>query len=320
MLRVVAALGVLFVHVNGMVYLSVFGEIAGYGADGVKCFFTLSGLLVMKSYASRISLKDYWTKRVARTFPLYYFWLLVILITQFTWATTDPFAIVRAIFMLEYIAPPTVSYDYCSMHLLGVMTIFMIFYIAVPFISKYVKSLESAFVGFCATVAILPVLRKLYFLLYSGICDINDLENMVYYILNAVPFFALGVMMYFGIRDNRIWQLMGYLMLLFVATLKYSFLPYSEHVSIGIFLTVLICFPFKLDKISKVVKWRDKYTMGLFITQALCFSFVNKAVTTLGFGKVVQLFLLTITPCICAVLVYHFVEMPGKKLILKLMK
>lgn len=64
LLRVLATLGVLFVHINQRQALpGVWGAVASYGADGVKYFFLLTGMLVMYSWKTRKSTKDYWRKR-----------------------------------------------------------------------------------------------------------------------------------------------------------------------------------------------------------------------------------------------------------------
>lgn len=71
LLRIAATLGVLLIHVNQRLPLpGLLGSIAGYGADGVKCFFFLTGYLVMNSWQNRKSTKEYWKKRIARTLPI----------------------------------------------------------------------------------------------------------------------------------------------------------------------------------------------------------------------------------------------------------
>lgn len=149
LLRVIATLGVLLVHVNQRAPLpGILGNIASFGADGVKCYFFLTGYLVMASWHNRKSTGEYWEKRICRTFPIYYFFLLLFLIFRFDWLQRDVLSIPRALFMLQYIAPPTVSYEYCAMNLLGVLAIFMTFYLAIPVLAKWIRSLDSAFVAF----------------------------------------------------------------------------------------------------------------------------------------------------------------------------
>ena len=51
LLRVMATMGVLTVHINQRLPLpGILGEIASLGADGVNCFFLLTGYLVMRSW------------------------------------------------------------------------------------------------------------------------------------------------------------------------------------------------------------------------------------------------------------------------------
>lgn len=55
---------------------------------GVNIFFVLSGFLIYHRYANQVSLKKFWLKtylinRVARIYPLYFFWTTVVMILSF---------------------------------------------------------------------------------------------------------------------------------------------------------------------------------------------------------------------------------------------
>lgn len=120
LIRVMATIGVLVVHLNQRVALpGLFGQIASCGADGVKVYFLLIGYLVMHSWQNRSSTKDCRHKRLSRTLPLYYAWLIVLIIFRFEWITANPLAVPRAVCMLEYVVPSTAAYEYCAMDFLG---------------------------------------------------------------------------------------------------------------------------------------------------------------------------------------------------------
>lgn len=239
-----ATMGVLVVHLNQRIALpGLFGQIASCGADGVKAYFLLTGYLVMNSWQSRSSTKDYWRKRLERTLPIYYTWLGVLVIFRFEWITADPFAIPRALFMLEYLAPPTVSYGYCALDLLGVIAIFMMFYLAIPLIAKWVKSINSAFVCFWIVTAISIRLPNLYAAAYNSFCNPNDVATMSCYLAASLPYFGAGILIYFGKKDQEIEKLLSYLVFIAAADNIYPFLGLSRVGWLVVLLGVLLCYP-----------------------------------------------------------------------------
>lgn len=319
-IRVFSALGVLLVHVSQITYIPFIHEIATYGAIGVKCFFILSGILVTHSYLTAGSIKSFWKKRLARTLPLYYFWLFVIFILDTDFIMLDKFSIVRSLLMLNYIAPPTVSYDYCSMYLTGVMTIFMVFYAVLPIWIKLVKNLDSAFVGFWVVIFLCNMASKLYAVCYGGFCDMSIVNRMSQYFLSAFPYFAAGIMIYYALFSGEKQKLMAYLIFTVLANSYFCFLHYYETTIVCLFVGILVCYPFKInDNISGLLKILNRYTMGVFITQSLCFKAVGYLYAKYNFNNNIYVLSLIGLPIICAVITYHMVEVPGKKLIYKLM-
>lgn len=249
LLRVMATMGVLVVHLNQRIPLpGICGQIASCGADGVKAYFLFTGYLVMHSWQSRKSIKDYWRKRLGRTLPIYYVWLIVLIIFRFEWITADPFAIPRAILMLEYLAPPTVSYSYCAMDLLGVMAIFMMFYLAIPFIAKWVKSINSAFVCFWIITAISIKLPNVYAAAYNSFCNPNDVATMASYLAASLPYFGAGILIYFGKRDQEIEKLLFYLVFIAAAGSIYPFLGLSRVGWLIVLIGILLCYPLRFPE------------------------------------------------------------------------
>lgn len=265
LLRIVSAVGIFAIHTHGKLGIEAVSKIAKYGQDGLWVFYILSGLLVMKSYAESPSLKIYWKKRISRIVPSYYFLLALIIIFKFEWITADPFAIPRAIFMLEYIAPPIVSYSYSAMYMLGVIAIFMMFYLAVPFIAKIVKSLEAAFVALLMAAPFCIVINKVFYMLYGNFCPPNDLDTMSGYLLASVAYFAVGIMTYFGLKENRKLELMIYCLIFLVMTFSYDFWKGNTRTAyMAIIVVGLLCAPLKLEKLSNILKFLNKYIMGFF--------------------------------------------------------
>lgn len=83
-MRAVAALGVLLIHAGGggLRELGVFGNrLADLGSAGVLVFFVISGFSVTASFKASAGYFDYLGRRLWRIAPLYYFWILVALLS-----------------------------------------------------------------------------------------------------------------------------------------------------------------------------------------------------------------------------------------------
>ncbi|MBL8060970.1 MAG: acyltransferase [Chthonomonas sp.] len=81
-LRLMLASLVLFGHAPGLggypgLGIMLTGEGLGLGAIAVMGFFTLSGMLITRSWESSKGLKDYFTKRILRIFPGYWMCLIM---------------------------------------------------------------------------------------------------------------------------------------------------------------------------------------------------------------------------------------------------
>lgn len=326
LIRIMATMGVLAVHLNQRVELpGIFGQVASCGADGVKVYFLLTGYLVMHSWQSRKSTKDYWRKRLGRTLPL-------------EWITADPFAIPRAILMLEYLVPSTVSYEYCAMELWGTIAIFMMFYLAIPLIAKWVKSLNGAFVCFGIIMAITMILPSLYGLIYGHFAPSAVIGTMSAYLAVSFPYFGAGVLIYFGKREQKPGKLLCYLLFIEAACNLYPLFNMDGRVQWLILLTgILLCYPLHFSETSDAKKKSvlrkmitppgggylhklDHLGMGVVVSQVLCFDAAQWICNSMSWGKKPLVLLMFFLPYIVAFFLYHLVEVPGKKFIYTLMR
>lgn len=273
----------------------------------------------MTSWQKRKSAKDYWRKRLARTVPIYYFFLLLFIVFRFDWMLEDSWAILRAVLMLQYVAPPTVSYSYCSMNLLGVLSIFMSFYVAIPFLGKYIHSLDTAFVGFWGTVAFSILLNKVYNILYGRFCPPDAVQSMAQYYCDAIPYFAAGIMAYFGKRQGQLIKLMAYTLFIAVCGMRYTFLNLSTAGWVCLLFIILICYPLKeMGKISigGGLRWFDRiFGMGVFLSQYWCFAVVDKMTRFFQLPYGVRVTLMIVLPYCAAFVLHYAVEEPGAKII-----
>ena len=83
-MRAIAALGVLLIHAGGggLRELGVSGNrLADLGSAGVLVFFVISGFSVTASFKASAGYFDYLGRRLWRIAPLYYFWILIALLS-----------------------------------------------------------------------------------------------------------------------------------------------------------------------------------------------------------------------------------------------
>jgi len=91
-IRAVAIILVLISHVSGGIHSPIthnkFFVILGNGNLGVNIFFAISGYLITKlllferQKTGRISLKDFYVRRVLRIFPVFYLYILVVILLK----------------------------------------------------------------------------------------------------------------------------------------------------------------------------------------------------------------------------------------------
>ena len=70
--RGLAALAVFLFHINLLLFGGKYVPIISTGFSGVDFFFVLTGFLLWKLYGSNLNPRKYFTRRIFRTFPLYY--------------------------------------------------------------------------------------------------------------------------------------------------------------------------------------------------------------------------------------------------------
>ena len=318
-LRVLATLWILLVHVHKKIpFPGMIGEAIFFGNDGASIYFFLTGYLVMNSWQNRASIKEYWRKRLRRLLPIYYFFLLVTILFKFDWLMQDPLSIPRAVFMLEYLAPPTVSYEYCSMNMMGLMAIFMTFYLLIPVLAKWIHSLDAAFVGFWGMVLFTIFLGKFYAKAYGPFCPDTAVDAMSVYFCSAIPYFAAGVLTYFAKKDGNKMKYVAYMLFIAFAGMRYGFLGLAETGVVCLLIGLLLCFPLQFGKNYQWggVRWFDRlFGIGVCLSQLWCFALVDTMQLHWGMPKLIQLVLYITLPYCAAFLTHYLIEEPGAKLI-----
>lgn len=297
-------------------------DFANYGGDGINLFSLLTGYLVMNSYARSRSGREFWHKRIRRLLPLYYVMLLFYLIKDWSWFMQEPLSILRSVLLLNYVLPSTVSYYYNALNLLGTIPIFMMFYAAIPWVSKHIKKIEGAFVLLLSGTLIRLYIPAVYLRLFGGSCPYDAIYTTVSYFWEKAVYFLCGIVLYYGKRDNRVPQALVYLLFLWAIGARYSFLNLLGIATFPLLAAILLCYPIPLPQcVMRPLRWLDELGMGLLVVQLPMLTwyrdlYVGRYGTDPHGVALLPLFLL---PYLAAIAVHYAVELPGQKLVDKLM-
>ena len=244
---------------------------------------------------------------------------------MWNWFLQDPLSIPRALLLLNYIIPSPVDYGYNALWLLGTIPIFMMFYALIPLISRYIKTLEGAFLLLIAGAFACRLVGPLYLFLFGGFCHPDSIVTMTDYFVEKLIYFFSGVMIFYGKRDQRIPQMLLYQLFFLIAGMRYSYLKLDSIATFPILAAILICFPLALpQRIMKPLRWLDDLGMGVLVVQFPIFYAIRVIRKyLLGFGEAVPqgIWILPffILPYLAAIILHYFVELPGQKLVDKLM-
>lgn len=323
LLRVLAAFAVLLIHISQHSALPAFAlDIANYGGDGINLFSLLTGYLVMNSYARSRSGREFWHKRIRRLLPLYYVMLLFYLIRDWNWFMQEPLSILRSMLLLNYVLPSTASYNYTALYLLGTIPIFMMFYAAIPWVSKRIKKIEGAFVLLLSGTLIRLLIPTVYLRLFGGSCPPGAIYAMVGYFWEKAVYFLCGIVLYYGKRDDRVPQALVYLLFLWGIGARYSFLNLLGIATFPLLAVILLCYPIPLPQcVMRLLRWLDELGMGLLVVQMPLLIWYSEFYAG-RYGTVphgIALLPLFLLPYLAAIAVHYAVELPGQKLVDKLM-
>lgn len=235
-IRAIAALTVVLSHILLQLQPSSTEITIGHalGSYGVTMFFTLSGFLITylllkeKKTFGTISIKEFYIRRLLRVWPLYYFYILLVVVIMLAGSGVLPSGIWYYLFLaanivsLQGVAPPLLEH-YWS---LGVEEQFYLFW---PWLVKYASPLKtiSAFL--------------LLFILIKGALRIWMPDSIVYWFMFSSRFDCMAIGALFAILVNagkntfllfcfnKISQLISWSILLLGAAGKFQLLGFLDH-------------------------------------------------------------------------------------------
>lgn len=212
-LKGIAICGVIMIHCGGEMLPSVLGKIGRIGANGVQIFFLISAYLSYVSldkYFGGITgsmtfskIRKWWIGKFLRLIPLYY---LVIIIMYFFMKCGGDYKTAGNNIVLNFIShflflhgffPGFINSIVAGGWYIGDLAIF---YMIVPLVYRYIRSMEKAFLAFVFTSFMCYGVNHLAELIVRG-------DDTVYsgflgntWIFMQLPVMMFGVFLYFILK------------------------------------------------------------------------------------------------------------------------
>lgn len=293
-----------------------------YGQDGLLIYFILTGYLAFGSYHRSKNIKSYYKKRLIKIVPVYYFWLLIlmglyyvgILATEAGNALKNPITLMdwlRSFVIVNNVIP---SSNWIGMWALGSLSCFILFYILIPVIARFITSFERSVFLLVGLIIFRLVftqsLIKAFFQIFTF--DFNQETMMSVFPLWHIYLLGIGICIYWGIKSERKNQLLLYFMLLFLLDYRYN-LEISQGITIGIIVAIILCYPIHLKGFDQVICKASKYTYALYIVHFSCFDILwNIGRIYYPDSNLIKV-LLIVVPVLLSVIIYHLFEEPVTK-------
>lgn len=333
-IRIIACAAVFLIHYgqhNGEVIPQWFHEIINYGQDGLWIFYILSGMLAFYSYSLKKSggVKQYYIGRILRICPAAYFWLLIIYIIYAVIYAIPSFRSAYmyvhtpldwqwliSVFFLNSIIPTSDYAMWNGMNILGTLGNFMVFYLLVPILFKYICNLRRAVVFFlgCCVIHFPGAIVYRNLLLALGNKNFGTWPQTHFFVC-VCWYFALGMIMY-HVQQNNYWkEMLICLIVAFLACVRYKFLA-DFYIGIFIamiisaFMTIGVSKPVGVNITSKI----ERYSFPLFLCHVVIFHCVNAMQRIAGFSLEIKALLEIVFPIIAAILTYHLICRPFDKI------
>lgn len=290
-IRAIAALAVVISHTNG--HLGNFGlttlPYLGLASFGVTIFFTLSGFLITFllfkeiEKTGAVNIKKFYVRRILRIWPLYYFYLFVIL------AVVGYAALGKTFFMylmiLPNIANSYITYNAVPWEIPTATAMFLIghywslgveeqFYSFWPWIIKKVKNILPILILFPIAFLAIKIIAKYlhfsepiqYLLHYSrfGCLVIGALGAYLYWSNHKI----LNCLKPFGV------QILPWIVLLIISLNKFHIFSIIDHEIVSLFMVVLIINQISgyrklINLENKIFDYLGKISFGIYVYNPL---------------------------------------------------
>lgn len=298
---------------------------------GVPIFFAMSGYLVMQSYAGSKSVKEYFIKRVSRIIPAYYailiFGIIVwdIVLGKMPADTMLGLGWLRYFLFLNAIVPSNEYYFWNDLWGLWTMSCFMLFYLCVPLVQKFVKTYKASLVLMVlVVVGAYGYKAVIYYLL-----NLNGVPNAVELAGDSAVFnlisFSFGVIAWYAVKENKVRQYLSLIVVLLFAFLSIREDTYNRI--IYALLAVAFMLSMKDFEYGKRTQWignilsvLSKYSFTVYLVHMPVLQLLEYYSENYHYLGVLPFTILTVAlVAVVTILLNRFVERPFGRLIKKLL-
>jgi peptidoglycan/LPS O-acetylase OafA/YrhL len=350
-LRGIAVLGTLMVHcsiyekgINN--FGDFFKDFASFGAFGVQLFFLLSGLtLFLSSKDNRQNEKhqtlNFYVRRFFRIAPLFYFAILIYIITYFYgapnwWLDKSGLSIKDLLFpTLFFINSFHPNYINSLMPGGWSIAVEMIFYLILPLLFKFINSISRAHWLFFISLIIYIVTN--YFLINHQLVKDKDLWNSFCYFsfFSQLPIFCLGILLYFYIKEENMSNVFSaksqlplfFIIILLIFNVILNFIPIHVLISSYFFALVFIISSKKnIIFENKILIFIGKISYSMYLFHYVMLFVMWKLnlldlIDSQLLNFVFRFFILLLFTIILSYFTYKYIELPfiklGKKVIIR---
>lgn len=216
-LKGIAILGVIYNHCGGALCPSFLGDIGRIGANGVQLFFVISAMLAYSSldfyfdnHRKKITIKlimGWWKKKFLRLIPLYYLSLVISALMggNAYWLGCEEkvtiYNFITHVLFLHGFVPHYIDSIIGVEWYLGNLAIF---YVIIPFIYKYVNSLEKAFILFVTSVFGCAAIMSWTYSWFPMTEDSYIYQSYKgnFWIFSQLPVLLFGIVVYFIMKSD----------------------------------------------------------------------------------------------------------------------
>jgi|WetSurMetagenome_2_1015567.scaffolds.fasta_scaffold56574_2 peptidoglycan/LPS O-acetylase OafA/YrhL len=330
-LRAIAALSVVISHIT--ISFPDFGLIKiggwGFAAHGVTIFFTISGflityLLLLEKVKQKISIKNFYTRRILRIWPLYYLYLIISVGCLIANSKFSPNSILYYVFFCANLPYIFGGSQVLIAHLwsIGVEEQFyLIWPVFVKFSQKRMILLTSIIVliligmKFIARYVLHNELLKIFL-------DVNRFECMLIGAAGAMLFFNQNKL-FITIVTHGFIQKVSWIILVIIALGKVHTPGPTEHILMSIITLVLIIGQIntsglKINLDNKMFDFLGKISYGLYVYHPLIIYLFSKIIIGLNINIYPKVVIIFSTIIFSTILVshisYNYYEKPFLKL------
>ncbi len=310
-LRILACVGVFLCHLGAQMEVEgTIEKFMDFGARGVYLFFILSGFFGVQS--RELENEDrakgcirYWIKRAFKILPLYYAviiynFVLYEWILKSTPVDSSGIGWPRYFFFLSTSIPADKNF-WVNLSYTWTISIFVLFYLFVPLMKRFVKSFRGAVILWGA----------LYFVSLIGINRIA--YGMPFFYLH---YFVMGMVLCYAVEENKVRELIiGCITFVFGSLIVNVTLTHTAC-SMLFMILILMVREIKVEneKLQKWINVFDAYSYTIYLSHAVVMNGIEMIKNRYPISQMTILLIAIGCTVVGAFVVHHLIERPMEKL------